>query len=190
MPFDCAQWTRFYPSAATSSLYACLPRDEAPLPKDGLRQTEVDSVKSIIAAPEGARESLMQSYLGQQITKVLGLSASNTAERTLRLNANQPLNRLGMDSLMALEVKNLIERSLNASIPLSSLLNGATISDLTKIVLDQLSDSLIASPESFGLKEYADLRPNGKEIVKEIGSIADIETVFPADGQEWEVAKI
>jgi NADPH:quinone reductase-like Zn-dependent oxidoreductase/acyl carrier protein len=190
MPFDCAQWMRFYQSAATSSLFACLPRDEAPLPKDGLRQTEVDSVKSILAAPEGARESLMQSYLGQQITKVLGVSASNAAERTVRLNVNQPLNRLGMDSLMALEVKNLIEKNLNVSIPLSSFLSGSTISDLTNIALDQLSDSLLASPESFGLKEYADLRPNGEEIGKEKGSIADIETVFPADGQEWEVAEI
>ena len=98
------------------------------MPKDELRQTEADSVKSILAAPQSERESLMQSYLGRQITKVLGLSASNAAERNARLKVNQPLNSLGMDSLMALEIKNLIEKSLNATVPLSSLLSGSTIS--------------------------------------------------------------
>ena len=197
MPFDYAQWARFYPSAANSSLYACLTRDEAPLPKDELRQTEADSVNSILAAPQSERESLMQSYLGRQITKVLGLSVSNAAERNARLKVNQPLNRLGMDSLMALEIKNLIEKSLNATVPISSLLSGSSLADLTKLVLDQLPDSLLASPELFGVRECTDLRPNGyvEEVQKEGDFTADIETVFLTDtpesgGQEWEEMEI
>src|SRR5262249_16233213 len=187
------QWARFYPSAANSSLYACLTRDESHLPKDELRQTEADSVKSILAAPQSERESLMQSYLSRQITKVLGLSVSNAAERNARLNVNQPLNRLGMDSLMALEIKNLIEKSLNATVPISSLLDGSSLADLTKLVLDQLSDSLLASHELFGLIERTDLRPNGyvEEVQKEGDFTADIETDFLTDtsefgGPEWE----
>jgi NADPH:quinone reductase-like Zn-dependent oxidoreductase len=197
MPFDCAQWAQFYPSAANSSLYACLTREESPLLKDELRRPEADSVKSILAAPQSERESLMQSYLGQQITKVLGLSvtAERTAKKTAMLNVNQPLNRLGMDSLMALEIKNLIEKSLNASVPISSLLGGSSLADLTKLVLVQLSDSLLASPELFGVKEYTDLRPNREEVEKEGDSVGDIETAFLTDtpesgGQEWEELEI
>ena len=156
MPFDCAKWVQFYPSAATSSLYACLTREELPLPTGEIRQTEADPVKSIFAAPAGERDSLMQAYLSQYITKILGLAGSKTA----RLNASQPLNRLGMDSLMALEIKNLIEKNLSVSIPISNLLGGSSLADLTKLALDQLSDLLLASPELFGVKEYTDLRPN------------------------------
>jgi NAD(P)-dependent dehydrogenase (short-subunit alcohol dehydrogenase family)/acyl carrier protein len=193
MPFDCAQWARFYPSTANSSLYACLTRDETPLSKDELRQAEADSVKSILAAPQSERESLMQSYLGRQITKVLGLSVSNAAERNARLNVNQPLNRLGMDSLMALEIKNLIEKDLNATVPMSSLLGGSSLADLTKLVLGQLSDSFLASPELFGVKEFTDLRPNREveEVQKDGDFPADIEIDFLTDTsesgeQEWE----
>jgi len=201
MPFDCAQWTRFYPSAATSSLYACLTREEPPLPKSELRQTEVSSVESILAAPQNEREPLAQSYLGQHIAKVVGLSVSNTAERAAGLNVNQPLNRLGMDSLMALEIKNLIEKRLNVAVPISSLLGGSSLADLTKLVLDQLPQlpqlpgSALASPESFGVKEYTDLRLNGKEAEKEGDFTGDIETAFmtgalESGGQEWEEVEL
>jgi acyl transferase domain-containing protein len=195
MPFDCAQWARFYPSASTSSLYACLTREEALSPKDELRQPGADTVKSILAAPQNERESLMQSYLGRHIAKVLGLSVSNTAERPAKLNVNHPLNRLGMDSLMALEIKNLIEKSLNATVPMSSLLGGSSLADLTKLVLDQLPGSLLASLESFGVKEYTDSRPNRKEVEKEGDFTGDIETAFltgvpESGGQEWEEVEL
>jgi myxalamid-type polyketide synthase MxaB len=190
MPFDSTQWAQFYPSSTSSSLYACLTREKPPSLKGEIRRAGADSVKSIIAAPESERESLMQAYLGQHIAKVLGLTASKTSE----LNVNQPLNRLGMDSLMALEIKNLIEKSLNISVPMASLLTGSSLADLAKLALDQLSNALLASPDLYGVKQNSDLRPN-REVEKEGNSIRDIEILSPvwrpeSGCQEWEEVEI
>jgi len=190
MPFDCAQWERFYPSAATASLYACLPRQ-----KDSSRQDDVDdpeayAIRNILVAPQHERESLTQAYLGQQIAKVLGIARGKAA----KLNANQPLNRLGMDSLMALEIKNLIEKSLGVTVPISTLLAGSTLAELTKLAVDQLSSAQADPMESFEVNEYTDLRPNAGDSERE-DSDCEFETDFLArnltvNSPEWEEVEL
>jgi acyl transferase domain-containing protein/NADPH:quinone reductase-like Zn-dependent oxidoreductase len=152
MPFDRAGWERFYPSTVTSSLYACLPRQEASGRQGAADDVERDSIRHILAAPQNDRELLMRNYLGQQIAKVLGFAVGKAA----KFNVNHPLNRLGMDSLMALEIKNLIEKSLGVTAPLSKLLGGSSLADLTRLVLEQMP---IAQSDQmdFEIDEYSAL---------------------------------
>jgi len=131
MPFDYAQWERFYPSASTSSLYACLPSRRASSQPSDADDAEAHSIRTILVAPQNERESLMQTYIGQKIAKVLGIVAGTD----IKLNVNQPLNRLGMDSLMALEIKNLIERDLGVTAPISMLLGGSSLAELSRMAL-------------------------------------------------------
>jgi len=190
MPFDCAQWERFYPSAATSSLYACLSRQEASSRQDDADDTEAYAIRNILVAPQNERESSMRAYLGRQIAKVLGIVGGKAA----KLNANQPLIQFGMDSLMALEIKNLIEKSLGVTIPLSNLLGGSSLAGLARLALDQMVCAQADPMESFEVKEYTDLRPSAQA-----GEMADdgessdcgFETEFLAgavtvDNSEWE----
>ncbi|MFH8371763.1 type I polyketide synthase [Streptomyces sp. NPDC018031] len=51
-----------------------------------------------------------------------------------RLDANKPLNRLGMDSLMAAELRKRLERDLGAVLPPAKLGRGTTIADLARAI--------------------------------------------------------
>jgi acyl carrier protein len=190
MPFDCAQWERFYPSAATSSLYACLSHQETPSQQGDADDGGAYAVRKILVAPETERESLMQTYLGRQIAKILGI----VGENAVKLNANQPLIQFGMDSLMALEIKNLIEKGLGVTTPISNLLGGSSLAELTRLALGQLSTALVDPTESFEVNEYADLRP-GAEVSEREGSDCEFKTDLPAynltvDSPEWEEVKL
>ncbi len=58
----------------------------------------------------------------------------------------QPLNNLGIDSLMAVEFRNHVQLQLQASIPVTLLLQGPTIRQVAKTLLDQLNDDTQAPP--------------------------------------------
>jgi acyl carrier protein len=77
----------------------------------------------------------------------------------LRLDPSQPvdldteLTRLGIDSLMAVELKNRIELNLGANLPVAQILNGPSITELAGLVSEILEKteldgktSVVASP--------------------------------------------
>jgi phthiocerol/phenolphthiocerol synthesis type-I polyketide synthase D len=61
---------------------------------------------------------------------VLGLSRS-------RVDFDEPLNRLGLDSLMAVELKNRIDSDLGVNVPLINFARNPSVAQLTANVLDQ-----------------------------------------------------
>ncbi|MGH9754660.1 MAG: type I polyketide synthase [Blastocatellia bacterium] len=190
MPFDCAQWERFYPSAATSSLYACLSHQGSSSQQGDTDDGGAYAIRKILVAPENERESLMQTYLGRQIAKILGIVGGEA----VKLNANKPLIQFGMDSLMALEIKNLIEKSLGVTTPISNLLGGSSLAELTRLALGQMSIAPVDPMESFEVNEYTDLRP-GAEVRERESSDCGFRADLPAlnvtvDSPEWEEVKL
>ena len=73
----------------------------------------------------------MQSYFRQQAAGLLELSPS-------KLDVRQPLNNLGLDSLMAIQLKNRIEVDLAIAISVVQFLQGCSIAQLVTEVLDQM----------------------------------------------------
>src|SRR5690606_28369590 len=70
------------------------------------------------------------------------------------IDRHRPLAEIGMDSLMALELKLAAERRLGAEIPLMSLAGGATIADLAGRVVDRVragGDAEALSPAAAAL---------------------------------------
>ncbi len=67
-------------------------------------------------APPSKRLNLMLGYVREQAVKVLGLDPS------FPLNRNQPLQELGLDSLMAVELRNLLGTGLQFEQPLPATL--------------------------------------------------------------------
>src|SRR5690606_3025209 len=68
------------------------------------------------AAPASKRRSLLLSHVRDQANKVLGLPATNT------IDYQQPLQELGLDSLMAVELRNLLGAGLDLERPLPATL--------------------------------------------------------------------
>ncbi|MEW6083605.1 MAG: amino acid adenylation domain-containing protein [Chloroflexota bacterium] len=68
-------------------------------------------------------KSDVENLIRQQTARILGMDAS-------RLSLDTPLDTLGLDSLMAMELKNSLESKLGAQISVASLLQGPTIASL------------------------------------------------------------
>ena len=75
----------------------------------------------------------LESYLQALVAKVLAVEPS-------QVNPQQPLSTLGLDSLMAIELRDDIETSLGVVSPMSILLQGPNITQLAKDVLNQLNE--------------------------------------------------
>jgi len=78
--------------------------------------------------PRDKRLPEMEDFLTRQIADVFGSEMSQIDQQT-------PINKLGLDSLMAVEVMNRVESAVQRSIPLSRLLAGPTISELAGLIL-------------------------------------------------------
>jgi NAD(P)-dependent dehydrogenase (short-subunit alcohol dehydrogenase family) len=96
-------------------------RSATPSLQDGPGKT---AAAEFLAAPDATtRRGLLLEYVRKQVGRVLRIAEA-------RLDLHTGLTRLGLDSLMAVELKNRMEGGLGCSIPVVKLLAGASISDL------------------------------------------------------------
>jgi acyl transferase domain-containing protein/NADPH:quinone reductase-like Zn-dependent oxidoreductase/NAD(P)-dependent dehydrogenase (short-subunit alcohol dehydrogenase family)/SAM-dependent methyltransferase/acyl carrier protein len=80
------------------------------------------------------RQDIVENFIQEQVAIVLGASAS-------RVDLDRSLNELGLDSLMAVELKNRIEADLQLSLPTGRLVQGPSIREIATDVL-----ALLAAP--------------------------------------------
>ena len=141
MDLNLEQWTRSHAVAVGSAFFSEIIADsntDAP----AIESVEAKLTRAVLlAADEAGREKLLQQYLGSLLARVLGFGERGAD----RLDTCQPINRFGIDSLMALEMKTRIEADLGIPIPIMSFLKGSSIAHLTAYALDQL---LISNPRA------------------------------------------
>jgi aryl carrier-like protein len=81
--------------------------------------------------PPGQRAALLRGWLRGEIARVLRLAESE-------LDDDAALIRLGMDSLMGLELRYRLKRGTAVDIPMTQLLRDMTVGRLAQLLLDQL----------------------------------------------------
>jgi phthiocerol/phenolphthiocerol synthesis type-I polyketide synthase B len=99
------------------------------------------------------RQRLLESYLRDQAASKLGLTPS-------RLDTQLPLNHLGLDSLIALELRTQIERDLGIVLPVPRLLDGPSVAGLAEWLGEQLSGAGPA-PNPTAAADARATQPNG-----------------------------
>lgn len=92
----------------------------------------------LLHAPE-ERSNLLETYICEQVARVLDLAPS-------KINVQQPVNTIGLDSLMAIQLKNRIEGDLGVNVPVATFLRGASIAELTLQLLPDLSGTDSTTP--------------------------------------------
>jgi acyl transferase domain-containing protein/acyl carrier protein len=129
MSFNLRKWLQFYPRLGKSSLFAHLIKEESGK-QDGAHDTRNQHLtrEMLLAIDTEQRRQVTGSYLSEQIASVLNLSSP-------KLDAHQQLNRLGIDSLMSVELKNRISSDLNVTVPVATFLRGVTLEQLTAQIL-------------------------------------------------------
>ena len=79
-------------------------------------------------APASARAELVSNFVRNTIRRVIGL------DPTAPLDPHQGLTEIGMDSLMAVEMRNALQVALGASLPSTVTLEYPTIATLTSFI--------------------------------------------------------
>jgi NADPH:quinone reductase-like Zn-dependent oxidoreductase/acyl carrier protein len=157
MPLDVRQWRQFYPKAAESPLLAQLVREQDDANGSGRRANSVR--QALLAAEPGERRSLLERHLQQQIARVLRIPAS-------RIEADTPLDALGLDSLMALELRNGLEAGLGLTLPATLVWGYPTLAALA---------SHLAREMEIPLESIAEARSEPKDEGKDEGDEGDDE---------------
>ncbi|MEH2172001.1 SDR family NAD(P)-dependent oxidoreductase [Nostoc sp.] len=80
----------------------------------------------------GDRLQILIIYLKEKIAKVLGCSVE-------RVDASQALSKAGLDSLMAIEIRNRIITELGIDLSLEKFVEGSSINQLADLLLKQLA---------------------------------------------------
>jgi acyl carrier protein len=89
---------------------------------------------SLLVLPEGDRLSKLESYFQQKVSRVLGRGSSN-------LSIHEPLQNVGLDSLMVLDLKHHFESDLNLALSMTEFLQDLSIAQLASRVLAQIAQS-------------------------------------------------
>ena len=155
VPVDWRQYREFFPAGTESPLLSQLAREEAGIPLRADQQGEKKFLTrdALLAAQPQERHRLLQSYLSEQVARVLGLSAS-------RLDVHQPLSNLGLDSLMAVELKNRIALDLGVNVPMVKFLQGPSVEEAAAYLFEQLTQEVSDAPVALA---SAVAQRNGKQ---------------------------
>jgi acyl transferase domain-containing protein/acyl-CoA synthetase (AMP-forming)/AMP-acid ligase II/SAM-dependent methyltransferase/acyl carrier protein len=97
-------------------------------------QQEVFTQEMLLGYAPDERCIELTSYLCQQTAEMLKLGLD-------RLDPSYPLINLGLDSLMALQLKKRIEDNFDVIVPIASFFEGLSIAQLTQQVLEQIEST-------------------------------------------------
>jgi acyl transferase domain-containing protein len=128
-PFEHSRyWLASGPATATAA--AELPRVFEPEPEQPAADEPADSPRALIeAAADHERPGLVADRVAHLVARVLGLGAA-AVER------DNALQNLGLDSMMAVEVRGRITAEFGVEVPLAVLLDGGTVTQLSTLILD------------------------------------------------------
>jgi acyl transferase domain-containing protein/acyl carrier protein len=122
-------WNVFKPLYAASDRRMLLEKIEADVkPDPPSAATASDLLRQTIESSEQDRLPLLRAALQRDVAAVLGEDVP----------CDRPLAALGLDSLMALEIRNRIQRAFGVTVPVVSFLNGADVNGLAASILHDI----------------------------------------------------
>jgi len=131
------------------------------------------------AEPGTPRRALLREHICQQVAKILEF------DNTVVLDPHQPLAEVGLDSLMAIELRNMLSTSIERQLPPTLLFDYPTIesvySYLATLVFDDESRPAIESA--------AEVDPELEGILEELESLPDNTVEMMLQGYARELLK-
>jgi acyl transferase domain-containing protein/SAM-dependent methyltransferase/acyl carrier protein len=116
-------------------------------------------------APPAQRKTLLAEYLLEQTLRILGRDATES------IDPDKPLNDLGLDSLMAVELRNALGQGLGRALPATLLFDYPTIGALTEFLAGELA---LAGASARPRAQDADVAaPNTDDLLSRIEGLRD-----------------
>ncbi len=157
VPVDWAKYRQFYPAGTEAALLSELGGEQT---ASYLTSNHTGEKRTALLAAEPAeRFQLVQSYVTELVARVLGQAAS-------KVDIQQPLSNLGLDSLMAVELKNRIATDLGVNVPMVTFLSGPSVEQAATQLLRLLTTEApaasvpVASVRPEDVDQYSDEQVN------------------------------
>lgn len=92
--------------------------------------------RALLSLDPDERQDLLEAFLQQEVARLLG-------QPSAAIGLLRPLSNLGLDSLIAVELKNRVEIHCSALLPLSAILQGRSIRELAREIAAQLHKGFV-----------------------------------------------
>jgi acyl transferase domain-containing protein/acyl carrier protein len=158
LPVNWAKFTEQFANDATASILS-----EILLKTQAQKQrAEPDLLRQLQAVPPDKRYDLLLSFLQRTAAEVLGFPATHILEQ------QRGFFELGMDSLMAIELKRRIQAQLGAVIALPSTLafDYPTIESLAGYLLEKLAQLFTPAAHKDGKRDGQSSQSEGDEVAR------------------------
>ena len=156
-------WIEFYPAASSSPLLSELRRDSAVAQQ---RTAEASQLRELLSRTrQEDRQGLLEAHICEQLSLTLHQDVS-------RISPLVPLRSLGLDSMMAMELRNRLESSLNLKLSSSLLFTYSHVTALAKHALSELG---FAASESGPVAEVSEPAEPWTGIEQTIAQMSDDE---------------
>ncbi|MEM9272462.1 MAG: type I polyketide synthase [Cyanobacteria bacterium P01_F01_bin.143] len=139
-------------------------------------------IQELTAATEREREQLLTDYIQIQIGKLLGFSKTKIPDK------NMGFFEMGMDSLTAVELRNILHSNLGSTISAATLFDVSNIEDLANyLIAEMFTQDLESAPEAESPPEkefaYAQVEPQSEgEITDAIAAeLTEIQNLLQED---------
>jgi len=133
LPVDWRELLRQFPPGSAPPVLEDLAKESDSGSQAGEVARDTQLLERIAAALPSERLDIVTSFVSGQVVKVLGLDA------TRHLDPRQPLNELGLDSLMAVELRNALAGSLGLTLPATLLFDYPSPRTLVEFLMVQLA---------------------------------------------------
>jgi len=132
MQIDWERWAEANPRVKKSQRYSELISFE---PAGNQTDNGTGGIAAAVLNASGPeRRKLLETFIREMAARVLGTSAE-------KLDLSRPLNELGLDSLMGIELVNRIEEGLGRPFPTEKLMGGPSITKLAEILGESIPDA-------------------------------------------------
>ncbi|MBL0694017.1 type I polyketide synthase [Comamonas sp. JC664] len=133
--FDAERWRASHPSIATSSLFR-----RAAVPEEvSVAESAPRKLREVLLSLDGAaRREALEARLKEMVSEVGKIP-------TAKLSPSDSFDALGFDSIMALELRDLVLGELDVSMPLKSFVDDRSIEQVTAELLEKLAVASVLS---------------------------------------------
>jgi acyl transferase domain-containing protein/acyl carrier protein len=117
---------------------------------------------TLLAVDPSERRPFLSTQIRDQLARVLGMSPE-------KLDVEQPLLNLGLDSLMAVEIGNQIEAMVGVEVPTMKFMEGLSIAGLSAYVIEQLGGEVAPSASAPSDEQTAE------QVLEQVAQLSDEE---------------
>lgn len=96
----------------------------------------LDQRSALLALAPAERQAALLAHLQEQVARSLGQSAT-------ALSVTTPLNLLGLDSLMAIDIRTQVKSAFAVDLPIVKLLAGVSLQDLATLIEQELTPTTV-----------------------------------------------